>query len=46
MELFLSIFKENKKTLIIVTHDIEVAKYCDRIIRIEDGVIANPNQFS
>ncbi|MCM1159942.1 MAG: ABC transporter ATP-binding protein [Roseburia sp.] len=40
MELFLSISKESKKTLIIVTHDAEVAKYCDRIIRIEDGVIA------
>ncbi len=40
MELFMKISKENKKTLIIVTHDIEVAKYCDRIIRIEDGMIA------
>lgn len=32
---------EQGKTIIIVTHDIEIAKQCNRIISIEDGVIRN-----
>lgn len=36
------IFKElnnNGKTIVIITHDINIAKMCDRIINIEDGLI-------
>ena len=28
-------------TMIIVTHDMEIASYCNRIINIEDGVVVN-----
>lgn len=30
---------EQGKTLIIVTHDIDIAEHADRIIQIEDGKI-------
>ena len=38
MELFKSLNKEGK-TIIIVTHDPEIAQQCDRIIEISDGKI-------
>lgn len=38
-ELLFKLNKENKITLIIVTHDKELAKKCDRIINISDGKI-------
>lgn len=38
MDIFEDI-KKLGKTIIIVTHDSEIAKRCERIIRIEDGVI-------
>lgn len=31
--------KEYKQTIIIITHNMEIAKYADRIIKIEDGKI-------
>ena len=37
MDLITGIAKENNQTLIIVTHDVEIARYCDQIIRIRDG---------
>jgi putative ABC transport system ATP-binding protein len=40
IELLRSLVKSEGSTLIMVTHDIEKAKYADRIIRIEDGVIS------
>ncbi len=39
LELLLKIKNEFNKTLIIVTHNEDVAKYCDRIIRISEGKI-------
>lgn len=39
MELMVRITRENKRNLIIVTHDINVASYADRIIHILDGDI-------
>ena len=40
MELFLEFNKEGK-TIIIVTHDEEIACMCNRIIRLEDGLIVD-----
>lgn len=38
MDIFKTL-KENGKTVIIVTHDMNIAKQCDRIVRIEDGKV-------
>jgi putative ABC transport system ATP-binding protein len=37
MELLRSIVEEQKKTLIVVSHDPRITKFADRIVRIEDG---------
>ncbi len=37
MNLMLKLVRENKQTLIIVTHDIEIAKYADKVVYIRDG---------
>ena len=42
IDIFKEINKENK-TIIIVTHDSNIASQCDRIITIEDGSIKNNN---
>ncbi|KAB3530319.1 ABC transporter ATP-binding protein [Alkaliphilus serpentinus] len=39
MELITSMAKENNQTLVIVTHDVEISKYADRVIYIRDGSI-------
>ena len=39
MELITNMVKQNKQTLIIVTHDLEIAHYADTIIYIRDGNI-------
>ena len=39
--LYADLIHENKKAGIMVTHDLRMCKYVDRIIQIEDGVIAN-----
>jgi putative ABC transport system ATP-binding protein len=39
MELLRSIVGENGKTLIVVSHDVRITKFADRIIRLEDGKI-------
>ncbi len=41
MELLLNLNKEKGTTLIIVTHDPEVAELTDRVITIRDGVVEN-----
>ena len=33
--------KELNQTIIMITHNMEIAKECDRIIKIEDGKISN-----
>lgn len=43
MKVFKSLNKDGK-TIIVVTHDIGVAKECDRIIEISDGKIFSDNQ--
>ena len=39
MNLIIGLARENNQTLIIVTHDINIAKYADRIVYILDGNI-------
>lgn len=41
MELISKLARDNNQTLIIVTHDIEIASYADRIVHILDGNIDN-----
>ena len=36
--------KELKQTIIMITHNLEIAKVADRIIKIEDGKIVGENQ--
>lgn len=38
MNIFLEI-KKQEKTIILVTHDMNIARYCDRIIKISDGMV-------
>lgn len=40
IELLLGVAREDKRTLIVVTHDENLAKRGDRLLRIEDGLIA------
>lgn len=40
MDLITGMAKQNKQTLIIVTHDLELSDYADRIIVLQDGKIA------
>jgi len=39
MELIISTVRKNKQTLILVTHDLDIAKYADKVVHIIDGVI-------
>ncbi|MEO3944497.1 ABC transporter ATP-binding protein [Gorillibacterium sp. CAU 1737] len=39
MELMIRLARQKNQTLVIVTHDLEIAAYADRIIRIRDGIV-------
>ncbi len=39
MDLITGLAKKNNQTLVIVTHDLELAEYADRIVMLSDGVI-------
>lgn len=39
MDLITSITRKNNQTLIIVTHDLEISRYADRIVHVRDGNI-------
>lgn len=39
MEIFVNLYKEEKRTIIIVTHDAQIASYAEKIINIKDGMI-------
>lgn len=44
MQYLLDLQRKNGKTLIVVTHDVNIAKLCDVIIKIEDGEIINEEE--
>lgn len=46
VEIMRNITDRDKTTILMVTHDIERAKYADRIIRIEDGIIIDGGGIS
>lgn len=41
MELMTKMARENNQTLIIVTHDLQIAEYANRVINIKDGMVEN-----
>lgn len=41
MEMMVSMSRENHQTLVIVTHDVEIAAYADKIYHIIDGIISS-----
>ena len=41
MEMMVSMARENHQTLLIVTHDVEIAAYADKIYHIIDGIISS-----
>jgi len=45
MKLFQDLNNEGK-TIIIVTHDLEIAKQCNRIIEISDGKIISQENYT
>ncbi len=44
MELFCKLNKENSKTIIIVTHESDIANFCERIIEFKDGKIVKDKE--
>lgn len=46
MELLMKLQREWNKTLILVTHDKKIAEYCNRIVRIVDGEIAEEQEVT
>ncbi len=41
LDLLIRLNKEEGSTIIIVTHDLEVAKQCQRLVKVQDGLIIN-----
>jgi putative ABC transport system ATP-binding protein len=46
MNLICGLAKEHNQTLILVTHNLELSKYCDIVISITDGKIENIEDVS
>jgi ABC-type lipoprotein export system ATPase subunit len=43
MELIKKFHEETKTTIIVITHDQEIASYAERQITLEDGVVVDHN---
>ncbi|WP_342435520.1 ABC transporter ATP-binding protein [Paenibacillus sp. FSL L8-0436] len=46
MDLLTFSVKKYNQTLIMITHDLNIAKIADRVVRIEDGVLLQANEVS
>ncbi|WP_342479857.1 ABC transporter ATP-binding protein [Paenibacillus sp. FSL L8-0340] len=46
MDLLTFSVKKYNQTLIMITHDLNIAKIADRVVRIEDGVLLQPDEVS
>jgi len=46
MDLLVDLWKEHKKTLIIVTHDPFVASFAERVISLRDGKMVENEEFA
>ena len=44
LELFLQLVRENNKTLIMVTHDLDIASHCDDIFTMTEGKLNHDSQ--
>ncbi|HSS66895.1 MAG TPA: ABC transporter ATP-binding protein [Gammaproteobacteria bacterium] len=45
-EVLFGLVKETRATLVLVTHDFELAKNCDRVLRLHDGALAKDTEAS
>ncbi|MGO4695460.1 ABC transporter ATP-binding protein [Paenibacillus sp. 2TAB26] len=46
MDLLTFSVKKYHQTLIMITHDLNIAKTADRVVRIEDGLLQQPNEVN
>ena len=46
MDLFIQLNQMDKKTIVIITHDMKIAEQCRRIIGIKDGLIEEENHVA
>ena len=45
MDLFQRLAKEERRAIVVVTHDPRLERYADRVVRVEDGAILADEKF-